>query len=159
MLLRFLRKLFCGQAAQPEVPMVTVVYKARIVAADGTADLELEAERQFFVPREGDAVAVTTCVSKPDNNEVQAVVQEVVYDPVLEVATVFAETDLDLREGWGIDCIVQGALQDGWVIYGDVEYHGCCKGLCPCDVKGDSEPLCDENCDKPECQDGCCEQK
>lgn len=152
MLLKLLRSLF-APTVEIEVPMVTVVYNVRVVTADGTADLELEKTKETFVPREGDSLHVTTCVKRPDENEIEAVVQDVSYDPVQEVVTVYAETDLDLRDGHKIDCIVESAQEDGWELEEAIEYHGCCKGLCPCDVAGGTE-----KCDKSECKNGTCTQ-
>ncbi len=152
MLLKLFRSLFAPKV-EIEVPMVTVVYKVRVVTADGTVDLELEKNKETFVPREGDSLHVTTCVQRADDNEIGAVVQDVEYDPIQEVVTVYAETDLDLRDGYKVDCIVESAQEDGWELDGDIDYHGCCKGLCPCDVSGDTE-----KCAKAECKDGTCTQ-
>ncbi len=143
MIYGILKTLF-GTKSAPilEEPMVTVVYKALVVTHDGTAKLELEVEKQIFVPREGESVHITTCVKRADDEaDIEGVVQDVTFDPVQEVATVFIETDLDLRDGHKIDCIVESAEGDGWVLEDTVDYHGCCKGLCPCETKGADEQI------------------
>lgn len=125
-----------------EIPVVDVVYKVKVVTADGEANLELDLNKQTFVPREDDTLHVTTCVGCGDDGDVEADVTEVLYDPLAEQVTVFASTDLDLKDGHKIDCIVQAAKADGWELDGDVDYYGCCeKGYCkkelelPCDKK------------------------
>lgn len=113
----------------PEKPMITVTYEVRVVAADGQVTLELEKDKQTYVPAADGTVEVTTLARDPEGRTVLADVTEVVYNPVTEEATVYAETDLDLSEGWKIDAIVEAAVEDGWASNG-VEYHGCCKGPC-----------------------------
>lgn len=116
---------------QEEVPVVDVLYKVKVVTADGEAHLFLDLNKQTFVPRVDDTLHVTTCVGCGGDKDVEADVVEVLYDPAAEQVTVFADTDLDLKEGHRIDCVVQQAKEDGWELDGDVDYHGCCeKGYC-----------------------------
>jgi hypothetical protein len=131
MLKGWLRKLFGVETITvlQESPMHTVVYKALVVTHDGTAKLEFEAEKQVVLPRAGENVYITTCVRRADDKaEIEGVVQDVTYDPIGGVATVHVETDLDLRDGHKIDCIVGSAQEDGWELEEPIDYHGCCKG-------------------------------
>lgn len=151
MLLTLLRQLLYPTV---EVPMITTVFKVRVTTADGFADLTMERDKQSFVPRADDTLHVTVCPCSEDA-VIEADVVEVVYDPNEEVAEVRAATDLDLADGYKIEAIVEAARQDGWELDGDVEFHGCCKGLCPCDVA--KKPECDPAvCAKPECAGGTC---
>ncbi len=117
----------------PERPMITVTYKVLVVAADGQVTLELEKDKQTYVPDSDGTVEVTTLARDPEGRTVLADVTEVVYNPVTEEATVYAETDLDLRDGWKIDAIVEAAREDGWAPDYATEYHGC-KGPCTKDL-------------------------
>lgn len=131
-----------------ETPVVDVVYKVKVVTADGEANLYLDLNKQTFVPRVDDTVYVTTCVGCGEDKEVEADVGEVLYDPVAEQVTVFAATDLDLKDGYQIDCIVAQAKEDGWELDGDVDYHGCCeKGYCKKETESEEDAKGCEGCE------------
>lgn len=133
-----------------EESMILVVYKLFVVTADGRACLVLEKDKQTFIPRVDDTIFLTSLCNRLEDPNIEADVTEVDFDPVQEVATVFAATDLDLSDGFKIDEIVTSAVEDGWSVYGEVEYHGGCKGVC-----GDLAAKCDPaTCAKPECQGG-----
>ncbi len=107
-----------------EVQMITVEYRIRVTAADGYVNLEMEKDKQVFVPRVDDTIDVVDVVQKPDNNTVYADVVEVIYDVTNETVIVHAETGLDLSRWVKIDQIVESALADGWTICGGIQMHG-----------------------------------
>lgn len=134
-----------------EAPMISVVYKLFVVTADGRVCLFLEKDKQTFIPRIDDTIFLTTLVDRLENANIEADVTEVEYNPIEEVATVFASTDLDLADGFKIDEIVVSATQDGWAVDDEVEYHGCCKGIC----YGGLATKCDpKTCENLKCQGG-----
>ncbi len=136
MLLTWIKRLM---STNEEVPMFNVVYKARVVTNDGHANLRLDCNKQWFIPRSDDSVTITSYPLDADNEDIIADVIDVIWDPVLEEATVHVCTDLELSNGYKIDQLVINAKNDGWDLEDDIEYYGCQKGYDEHEAKGELE--------------------
>lgn len=113
--------------------MTTVVYRVLAMALDGAATLKCEVDKQTFVPRDGDSIDLT------GTRGIEAVVQNVNYDPVNKLVTVYAEVNFD-RNNHKIDHVVASVTDNGWTLEGDVTYH--CDNK-PCDNGPCGRRVCD----------------